>query len=119
MSDRERADSGEFTETVTHARVLEVFESVEGPSITSTDVAEALGCSDETARRKLEELHQKGIVGRRKTGRTVLWWIIKARDEEFNPVDPADPIFTDRPSFSTGRSDLSESVDEVLYGSDA
>ena len=119
MGNQKRADSGEFTERVAHAGVLGVFESVAGPVITSTDVAEALDCSDETARRKLKELYEKGIVERRKPGRTAVWWLVENQDDEFTPVDPTDPIFTDRPSFPTGRSDLSGSVDDILYGSDA
>jgi DNA-binding MarR family transcriptional regulator len=119
MSNRERSESGEFTERVTHARVLDVFESVEGPVVTSTDVAGALDCSDETARRKLKELREKGVLNRRKTGRTVIWWLAENGEGEFDPVDPDDPIFTERPSFPTGRGDLSESVDDILYGSDA
>jgi hypothetical protein len=35
------------------------------------------------------------------------------------PVAADDPIFGDRPSFPSGRRDLSGSVDEVLYGGDA
>ena len=117
MSDRKRGESGEFAETVTHARVLDVFGSVEGPVITSTDVAEALDCSDETARRKLTRLYEAGVVERRKTGRTLVWWLSDGRDPA--PVDADDPIFADRPSFPSGRRDLSGSVDEVLYGGDA
>jgi predicted transcriptional regulator of viral defense system len=118
MSDRERGESGEFAETVTRARVLDVFGSVEGPVITSTDVAEALDCSDETARRKLTRLHEAGVVDRRKTGRTLVWWV-SDDDGDPAPVAADDPIFGDRPSFPSGRRDLSGSVDEVLYGGDA
>lgn len=116
MSNRERSDTGEFVETISRSRVMDVFRSVNGPVVTSTDVAEQLDCSTETARRKLRELDREGVLDRRKSGRTVVWWL--ANDDTPQPVDPDDPIFTERPSFASGREDLSESVDDVLYRSE-
>lgn len=72
---RERSDSGEFVESVTLATVVEVFGEVEGPVVTSADVADALACSRETARRKLSKLHRQGCVERRKTAGRVVWWL--------------------------------------------
>jgi hypothetical protein len=115
MSNRERSDTGEFVEAVSHSRVLDVFRSVSGPVVTSTDVAEHLDCSTETARRKLRELHRDGVVDHRKSGRTVVWWITDEYDTDPEPVDPDDPLFAERPSFRSGREDLAESVDDVLY----
>ena len=57
--DRERADSGEFVPTVTAERVFAVFDAVEGPAITSSDVATELDCTTEAARRTLEELREE------------------------------------------------------------
>jgi hypothetical protein len=111
-----RDEHGQFTEQVTLADVLGVFEAVEGPVITSGDVASVTGCSDDSARRKLEQLHQRDRVGRRKTAGRVIYWRLDAADP--TPVDPDDPIFTDRPSFSSGADNLSEQVDELLYGAD-
>ena len=56
-------------------------------------------------------------MGRRKTAGRVVYWLLDAADP--TPVDPADPIFTNRPPFSSGEEDLSEKVDEVLYGNGA
>ena len=114
-SDRRRADTGQYVETVTHEDVLGVFSHVEGPVITSSDVADTLDCSRETARRKLRELRERGRVGSRETGRTVIWWRVDG--DEPNPVDPDDPFFTDRPTFASGMTDVSRNVDEYLYGS--
>jgi len=58
--DRKRGDSGEFVPTVTPARVLAVFDAVEGPVITSGDVAAERNCTTETARRTLDELREEG-----------------------------------------------------------
>lgn len=74
MSDRERDDTGQFRETVTLEAVLEVFDEVRGPVITSSDVAEALECTTEAARQKLTRLYDRGEVDKRKTGRTTVWW---------------------------------------------
>lgn len=71
---RERSESGQYVETVTLDDVLGVFEQVRGPVITSSDVASALDCTTEAARQKLSQLHDRGDVDRRKTGRTVVWW---------------------------------------------
>jgi hypothetical protein len=51
---RKRGDSGQYVESITHDAVLGVFERVEGPVITSADVAERLDCSADAARRKLD-----------------------------------------------------------------
>jgi hypothetical protein len=109
-----RDEHGQFTEQVSLSDVLAVFDTVDGPVVTSGDVASDTGCSDDSARRKLEQLHDQGRVGRRKTAGRVVYWRLNA--VEPNPVNPADPIFTDRPSFASGEDNLSEQVDELLYG---
>jgi len=75
MSNRKRTDAGTFVETVTLEAVLGVFEAVRGPVITSSDVAEQLDCTTEAARQKLTQLYERGDLDRRKTGRTVVWWL--------------------------------------------
>lgn len=114
---RKRGDDGMFVEDTPHKDVLAVFAVVDGPVVTTGDVADELGCSRETARRKLNELHDQGRLGKRKTAGRVVYWKLAAADP--NPVNPNDPIFTDRPSFSSGEENLSERVDELLYGNDA
>lgn len=71
---RVRDDSGQYTSEVTAEDVLSVFETVEGPTLTTTDVVNTLGCSREVARNRLSELAERGHVERRKSGRVVLWW---------------------------------------------
>jgi len=113
---RERNDRGQFTETVTLADVLVVFDDVDGPVVTSGDVADRTGCSRDTARRKLGQLHDRGLVESRETAGRVVYW--RTTEGKPAPVNPDDPIFSERPTFASGRSDLSKSVDELLYGSD-
>jgi len=116
MSKDDRSDAGRYTEVVTPEDVLGVFEAVEGPVVTSGDVAEALGCSRETARRKLRNLEEQGRLASRKTAGRVVWWPI--RDHEASGIDPDDPFWDFDPG-SSGKSDVSERVDEILYGEES
>lgn len=111
---RDRNDAGRFVETVTLEDVLGVFDLVAGPVVTTGDVADHLDCSREAARQKLRRLDEQGRVRSRKTAGRVVYWRTDAAEPA--PVNPDDPLFTDRPSFSSGRGDLSERVDELLYG---
>ena len=72
--DRDRADSGEFVPTVTPDRVRSVFDAVEGPVITSGDVATELDCTTEATRRTLEQLHEDGPLARRRTASRLIYW---------------------------------------------
>lgn len=74
MSDRQRTDAGQFAEEIPLDAVLDVFDQVQGPVITSSDVADALGCTTEAARQKLRRLVDQGRLDRRKTGRTTVYW---------------------------------------------
>jgi hypothetical protein len=114
---KNRDENGQFTEEVTLSDVLAVFDTIPGPVVTSGDVASVTGCSSDSARRKLEELHQRGSLGRRKTAGRVVYWQLDVADP--NPVNPDDPIFTDRPSFRSGDADLSQQVDDILYGKES
>ena len=51
-----------------------MFDAVEGPVVTTTDVSDVLGITTEGARRKLNDLVTDGALRRRKTGRTVVYW---------------------------------------------
>ena len=114
---REREDTGRYTETVTLDDVLGVFETVDGPVVTSGDVADALDSSRETARRKLRTLEEQGRVANRKTAGRVVWWVVDEQ-EPARGVDPEDSFWEFEPGAS-GESDVSENVDEVLYGKES
>jgi hypothetical protein len=114
MSNDDRGDGGRYTETVTPDAVLDVFDTVEGPVVTSGDVADALDCSRETARRKLRTLEAQDRVASRKTAGRVLWWRTVPEAPPAR-IDPDDPFWELEPGAS-GRSDVSENVDEILYG---
>lgn len=114
MSRDDREDTGRYAETVSIDDVFGVFEAIEGPVVVSGDVAEALDCSRETARRKLRTLEAQGRVASRKAAGRVLWWTADDREPD-SGVDPEDRFWEFEPGAS-GESDVSENVDTVLYG---
>lgn len=117
MSNHDRGDSGQYTETVTLDDVLGVFATVGGPVVTSGDIAEALGCSRETGRRKLRTLEAKGHVASRTTAGRIVWWQLDEPDVP-SGIDPDDPFWTVEPGAS-GQGDVSERVDALLYGDES
>lgn len=94
---REHGESGEFVETITLADVLGVFDAVDGPVVLSADVADTLDCSRETARRKLETLHDRGELERRKVARRVIYWEAESGRE----TDESAPATQGGPSHSS------------------
>lgn len=78
----DRDDAGKYTADATTGDALRVFEQTDGPAITAADVASALECSRDVARKRLDELHERGLVERRMSGRTVLWWRVERDDYE-------------------------------------
>ena len=114
MSNDERDDTGRYVETVVLDDVRRVFETVDGPVVTSGDVARSLECSRETARRKLRILEERGRVASRETAGRVVWWVVESQ-EPARGIDPDDPVWEFEPGAS-GESGVSETVDDVLYG---
>lgn len=109
---RKRGNSGQYVESVTHNAVLDVFEQVKGPVITSADVAEALDCSSDAARKKLDELYEEGRVDRRKTAGRLIYWLV---DTDPGEISADDPFFSAEP-FEGGESVDEEEIDDILYG---
>ena len=102
---RERDDTGQYVETVGLEDVIDVFESVRGPAITSSDVADALNCTTEAARQKLTRLYDRGVVDKRKSGRTMIYWRTDGGREPDVAPDPApadpSPVEQTRPAEPT------------------
>jgi len=96
MSGDEREDTGRHTERITLDSVLGVFETVEGPVVTSDEVADALDCSRETARRKLRTLDDQDSIASRKTVGRVALWVVDATDSPHG-IDPDDPVWEFEP----------------------
>lgn len=89
---RDRSSGGEYVETFDLNAALGVFYQVDGPVVTSGDVADTLDCSRETARRKLTELHERGYVERRSTAGRVVWWLVDPETSVETSEAPATPL---------------------------
>ena len=73
--DRERTETGEYVETVSESEVLAALINADDPVLTVGEVAESIGTSPDTARRRLQSLHDLGDVHRKEVGaRAVVWW---------------------------------------------
>lgn len=73
--DEQPRDGGRFSHTVDLGDVLDVFDEVAPRNVTTADVADRLECSRQTARRKLGELVDRGVVAKGETaGQVVLYW---------------------------------------------
>lgn len=75
---REKGDDGKFVQTVSGDDILNVFEEVKGPGVAITsDVADICDCSVNTARLKLQDMEEQGLVRSRCPGRDRLWWAVE------------------------------------------
>jgi predicted ArsR family transcriptional regulator len=75
MSETDRDESGRFTETVTEQEILKVFDQIEEPFVTASELADELGVSRQAANYRLKRMRDNGLVNSKKTGaRSVGWW---------------------------------------------
>ncbi|EMA30332.1 helix-turn-helix domain-containing protein [Haloarcula japonica] len=74
--ERERDDSGQYTEQVTLDSVTSVFENADLPVLTATEVAEELDCSRPSAYNKLENLVDRGELHKKKVGARAAVYIL-------------------------------------------
>lgn len=73
--ERERDESGQYTEQINLEAVLSVFERAEVPVLTASEVADELGCSRPSAYNKLEELEERGELHKKKVGARAVVYI--------------------------------------------
>lgn len=72
---RKRGEGGRFVEKASVDDVLTVLET-SGEPVTGKEVGEALDISNRAALDKLNELHDRGAIERKKVGgRSVVWWL--------------------------------------------
>lgn len=89
---RKHGEDGSFVETVSLEDVLEVLDNVRGPVILSNDVTNQLDCSQETARRKLEQLQEQEDLECRKVARRQIYWRPQAEELEESFTNPDAPL---------------------------
>lgn len=73
--ERERNDSGRYTEQVTPESVLAVFDDSEVPVLTASEVADTLDIARQTAYNKLEALVESGEIRKKKVGARAVVYI--------------------------------------------
>lgn len=79
MAPRRRdEDSGQYTEVYAESDIVDALSDTR---LSTTEVAEALGCHRTTAHERLRELEAEGVVTAKEVGNTLLWEI----DEGQNP----------------------------------
>lgn len=55
--------------------ILKVFDAAEEPFLTSSEIADELPVSRQAVNYRLEQMREKDLVGKKKTGaRSVGWW---------------------------------------------
>lgn len=87
---QKRGESGRFVETITHDDVFAVLDERDEP-VTGKEVGGALDISNRSALDKLNELHARGRVARKKVGGgAVVWWLT---DEERARGGSPDALF--------------------------
>lgn len=74
--ERERDDSGQYTEQVTLDSVMSTFKNADLPVLTATEVAEELDCSRPSAYNKLEKLVDRGELHKKKVGARAVVYIL-------------------------------------------
>jgi hypothetical protein len=75
---RRRNERGQYVETVGDEEILDLLDRLPGPVITTTDLAETFDITTEGARRKLNDLCDEGVLDRRKSGQTRVYWRVEA-----------------------------------------
>lgn len=78
-------NDGSFGRKYTPEEVLETFETIDEAVILTSDIAEELGCSNETARRRLNDLYDEGRIDKRTFGRQTVWWLRPPEEAEKRP----------------------------------
>ena len=73
--EKERDESGQYTEQVTLEQVLNVFQKADLPVLTASEVAEKIDCSRASAYNKLETLVEQEEVQKKKVGARAVVYI--------------------------------------------
>lgn len=78
-------DSGQFKQSTTQDDVFAAFEELAEPVVFTSEIADAVDCSRETARQRLTDLYESGRIHRRKKGRQIVWWRDPLAEAEQSP----------------------------------
>lgn len=59
---------------ITDEKLLNIFEDSEDPYLTASEIADELSVTRQAVHNRLQDLHERDVIDRKKTGRTVGWW---------------------------------------------
>lgn len=88
--EQKREEGGRFQETISLDAVMDVFDEVDGPVITSRDVADVLDCTRKTAKRKLDALERRDRIEQREAAGRTVCWVSDSEKQRFD-VDETSP----------------------------
>lgn len=77
--DQRDEESGQFTPEFPDSDFLDALRGGEG--VTTSEVAETVGCKYRTAYARLSDLEDEGQVRSRKVGNTLLWMLAEEDDD--------------------------------------
>ena len=70
-----RDEGGKFGEKVTEQDILKVFDATDDPFLTASEIANQLPISRQAVHHRLEQMREKDLVDKKKTGaRGAGWW---------------------------------------------
>lgn len=65
----------QYDKKVSEQDILKAFDNADTPVLTANDLADMLPLTRQGANYRLNQMHDKGLVGKKKTGsRAVVWW---------------------------------------------
>ena len=65
----------QYDKKVSEQEILKVFDNADTPVLTANDLADALPLTRQGANYRLNQMHGKGLIGKKKPGaRAVVWW---------------------------------------------
>ncbi len=116
MSRERNRDTGRYVQTLTLDAVLRAMREASDPVVTAKELSERLDYSSEAARQKLVQLHEQGLIERRKVGAgAVIWWIDEDTTEP-SGINADDPFWSLKPA--AGEPVEEDEIDDILYGGD-
>ena len=119
MSDTDRDEGGKYTVTVSDEEILAAIDHARTPVVTAVDLEAVLPIGRGAVRERLLDLLDQGRVVRKTVGsRAVVWWRTNDGDTDAPDGEASrdDPVF-DLPTFESGASDVSATVDEYVADS--
>lgn len=71
--------------TESQKQVLELFQDIDEPVLTASEIADEFGITQQAAYSRLKRLHEDGLIDRKEVGaRAVAWWPVEDQSSVAN-----------------------------------